>query len=186
MEYLERSEELTGYRVKIVPREAFRVTGYTLIVAPADDVAVPQFWSAVKADGRLAKLIAASSAPTWVLGLGSWDEACEKKGFRYTICIPETPFTDFAPLAQEQPLHSEEIGVSEWMCFEITTQERYFARFWKDDPYRMMKVLGYRFFAGNPGTGLHFDAYPPGYDPVRQPLLEFWITVTRRKASARD
>ena len=34
MEYLEHSESITGYRVKVMRRGAFTVKGYTLIVPP--------------------------------------------------------------------------------------------------------------------------------------------------------
>ncbi len=84
MEFLPQSEALTGYKVKVTHRGPFRVTGYTLIVPPglydpAGDP-VPRFWHEVTADGRLAKLIAASAVRPWVLGLGSWDPECEPHG----------------------------------------------------------------------------------------------------------
>ena len=178
MGYIEHSAEIVGYPVKIVSREAFKVTGYTLIVPPApNETIVRQFWSDLTADGRLARLQAASSVPTWVLGLGSWDRECAKGGFRYTICIEETEFTDFSVLAREQRLFTTEIGASDWMCFEMT-EAKYDARFWTDDPYKMMKALGYRF---NGRVGVHFDAYPPGNDPESLPTMEFRITVTQRR-----
>ncbi len=40
-----------------------------------------------------------------------------------------------------------------------------------------MAKLGYAFHTGSFDVGLHFDAYPPGYDPERNPVMEFWITV---------
>ena len=179
MESLEHSLELTGYRVKIWTRKAFRVTGYTLIVPPHSEAMIPQFWSEVAADGRLDALKRASAVPSWVLGLGSWDPECEKGGQRYTICIEETEQTDFAQLAQQYPLFTKEIGASDWMCFELA-QDTNGERFWKDNPYQMMKKLGYRFHAGDLSVGLHFDAYPPDYDEESCPDMEFWITVKRR------
>jgi len=176
MEYLERSEEIVGYRVKIMHREAFKIKGYTLIVPPnADDRFVSRFWDAVSADGRLEKLLKASSIRPWALGLGSWDEECEKHGFRYTICIEETEHTDFSSLAQEYPLYTQELGASDWMCFEMT-ERKYTEQFWKDNPYVMMKKLGYRF---NGRVGVHFDAYPPDPGPANDPVMEFWITVAK-------
>ena len=67
------------------------------------------------------------------------------------------------------------------MCFE-TTQKEFDERFWRDNPYTMMKKLGYQFHRGREGdysVGLHFDAYPPDYDPEENPLMEFWITVVK-------
>ena len=80
MEYLEKSEEITGYRVKIRKREAFNVAGYTIIVPPGPGKEIRQFWKDVITDGRLDKLTKASSIQPWVLGLGSWDPECEKGG----------------------------------------------------------------------------------------------------------
>ena len=95
MQYLDRSEEIIGYRVKIMPKEAFTIRGYTLIIPEYKEYLVPQFWDKISADGRLEKLLRASSVRPWVLGFGSWDAECEKQGFRYTICIEDTEYTDF-------------------------------------------------------------------------------------------
>lgn len=179
MTYLHQSERITGYKVKTVDREAFRVTGYTLVVQPGKaEEQVPRFWSEVKADGRLEKLKEASLLRPWVLGLGSWDPECPQHGHRYTICLEETDSTDFAEVGSAHPLYTKEIGASLWMCFE-TTQERFLTRFWKDDPYRMMRMLGYKFHTreGDYSLGLHFDAYPPHYGD-HDTAMEFWITVT--------
>ncbi|MDH5441899.1 MAG: hypothetical protein OEY31_14960, partial [Candidatus Bathyarchaeota archaeon] len=95
MQYLEKSEEITGYRVKSWKRDAFRIKGYTIIVPPGRPTMPRELWKAVSADGRLDKLIKASSVRPWILGLGSWDPECEKGGQRYTVCIEETEHTDF-------------------------------------------------------------------------------------------
>ncbi len=184
MEYLEQSEQLVGYKVKVVRRGPFTVVGYTLIVPPDSDHLIPQFWRDVIADGRLEALKKASTTPPWVLGLGSWDPECEKRGQRYTICIEETEHTDFSQLARADPLYRTTISDSEWMCFELSADTPG-GKFWRDNPYVMMKTLGYRFYTGGENTGLHFDAYPPGYDAKTNPAMEFWITVTpRRKRDA--
>jgi predicted transcriptional regulator YdeE len=179
MQYLTNSESLTGYRVKVERRDAFIIVGYTLIVPPgaAGKRAVPQFWTDVIADGRLARLKQASPAPPWALGLGSWDPECPKHGFRYTICIEQTPDLDLAALS-DLPLFTKEIGASDWLRFE-TTYQSYEQRFWKDDPYKMLKALGYHFNMSGFSVGLHFDAYPPGFDTDKNPQMEFWITVIR-------
>ena len=178
MEYIENSQEIVGYNVKIMKRKAFKVTGYTLIVPPGPEIAIPQFWSDITADGRLEALKQASAVPPWTLGLGSWDPECEKGGQRYTICIEETEHADFVQLAQEVDLFTKEIGASDWMCFEMT-QEVYDKRFWKDNAYKMLEELGYQFHMGDHSIGLHFDAYPPDYNLEERPAIEFWITVKR-------
>jgi predicted transcriptional regulator YdeE len=171
--------ERSGYATYVIHRPAFKVTGYTLIVpAHADKMLIPRFWDDVTADGRLAALQQACSTPPWVLGLGSWDEACEKHGQRYTICIEATAQTDFTILARRQALFTMEIGASDWLCFKMT-QAKYDERFWKDNPYKMMKPLGYQFNMDAPNVGLHFDVYPPGFDDKLRPEMEFWITVKK-------
>jgi predicted transcriptional regulator YdeE len=180
MEYLTNSEAITGYKVKILKRDAFKVTGFTLIVPPGRrgvDM-IPQFWKDVASDGRLGKLTQASSIRPWVLGLGSWDPECEKHGQRYTICIEETEQTDFSHLAEEHALFTMEIGATDWMCFEMT-HAQFEARFWRDNPYKMMPKLGYQFNMSGYGVGIHFDAYPPDYDPNKNPTMEFWITIVK-------
>lgn len=182
MEYLEKGEEIVGYRVKMRKRGPFKVTGYTIIVPPGPSgKTIPrEFWNDVAIDGRLEKLTKASSVRPWILGLGSWDPECEKGGQRYTICIEETGQTDFTYLSREYRLFTKEIGASDWMCFEMT-EKVYDERFWRDNPYRMMKKLGYQFHTreGDYSVGLHFDAYPPENYIEKNPVMEFWITVVK-------
>ena len=182
MHYIKNSEQLVGYKVRIWTREAFRVAGYTRIIPPGlkANAVIPQFWDEVAADGRLERLMRASSVPTPVLGLGSWDTECRKGGQRYTVCIEETEHTDFLPLTRDLELFTKQIGASDWMCFETTFGE-YIARFWKDNPYRMMGQLGYQFHdAEDFSLGLHFEVYAPGFDGNTNQALEFWISVTKR------
>ena len=174
--YLERSEEITGYRVTIMPKPAFQVTGYTIIVPPQDDTQmIPRFVDDVMADGRLEALKKASAVGPWILGLGSWDEQCQPSGMRYTVCIEETEHTDFRRLAEQYPLYTQRFEACDWMCFELT-RERYDAQFWKDDPYKMLRALGYRFHIR---VGVHFDAVPPDHDEQTNPGIEFWISVAK-------
>ena len=56
------------------------------------------------------------------------------------------------------------------MCFELIEKKGEERDFWKDNPYVMMRKLGYRF---NGRVGVHFDAYPPDYDRA-QPHNEVW------------
>jgi hypothetical protein len=179
MQYLKDSEAITGYRVKIIHREPFIVVGFTRIYPPDAGGEVPHFYDELIADGRLDKLRQASAVRPWIMGLGSWDPECPKKGSRYTISIEETGQTDFTRLEQEYPLFRKQIGASDWMCFEMT-HARYMERFWRDNPYKMMGQLGYQFY-GTPdfSTGLHFDAYPPEFNPAANPDMEFRITVKK-------
>ncbi|MHB0858163.1 MAG: hypothetical protein ACYC5M_11415 [Anaerolineae bacterium] len=174
MQYIEGSEALTGYRVKVEPRQAFSIVGYTRIIPPGGkgDGLVRN----LIADGRMAALRQAAPTAPWVLGLGSWDPECPKHGYRYTVCIEQTPDTDLSGLPA-QDLFRMQIGASDWLRFEMLDQD--YERFWKDDPYKMMGPLGYRFHMGDFSVGLHFDAYPPAFDAASNPAIEFWITVVK-------
>jgi hypothetical protein len=57
------------------------------------------------------------------------------------------------------------------MCFEMPNEQ-----LWRDDPYRMLRKLGYRFHLR---VGVHFDAYPPGSHLERNPAVELWISVAK-------
>ncbi len=57
LSFFEGSEEITGYRVKIMPKPAYQVIGYTLIVEPhQESKMVAQFMAEMAADGRLEAL----------------------------------------------------------------------------------------------------------------------------------
>ena len=173
MEFIKGSIEKVGYEVYIANRGPFRAFGFTTIVPPGNP---ERFWQEVKVDGRLKRLMNCSSVPTNLLGAGTWDEECSKKGFRYTICIEETENTDFAVLYGQYTLHEIRAGATDWMCFK-TTRGEFKERFWKqDDPYKMMKVLGYKFHTGSYEVGFHFDVYPPHSNDENDDM-EFWITV---------
>ena len=161
MKYLENSEEITGFRVKIWEREAFKITGYTFIIPEVVDSSVDPIkkcWDEIEVD----LLINASSVRPWVLGLGSWDEECGK-GYRYTICIEETEHTDFSSLSKEYDLYTKDFPAADWMCFEITEGCG------DVNPYENLVKLGYQFRLD---VGVHFDAYPPDFE-----RMEFWISV---------
>ncbi len=185
METIANSQELTGYRVKVLTRKAFRVRGYTLVMPPVKrgDMTIPRLWDAMIADGRLKQLREASAVPTCILGLGSWDPECPKGGQRYTICIEETEHTDFTRLAAQVDLFGKTIGASDWLCFETRLGEEYPGRFWKDNPYKMMGPLGYKFYGaeGDYSVGLHIEAYPPDFSfgSDKNTAMEFWITVVK-------
>mgnify|MGYP000651635651 CR=1 FL=1 len=57
----------------------------------------------------------------------------------------------------------------------------YHARFWQDNPCKMLDTLGYEFHTapGDSGVGLHFDAYRPGLREDGPGAMESWITVKR-------
>ena len=177
--FLDRSEAITGYRVNILHKPDFQVTGYTLIVPPGqDNQLIPRFVDDLMADGRLDSLQKASSVPAWVLGLGSWDEACQPGGVRYTVCIEESQYTDLSRLKERYPLFSQRFEACDWMCFEIPPQ-RSDGDFWKDDPYRMLTALGYRFHLK---VGVHFDVYPSEDYEKTHPGRQFWISVAQQDA----
>lgn len=92
MTYIPDSANLVGYRVRVERRDAFRIYGFPLI-APAGaegEAAIDALWRDVAADGRLERLVRASSVRPWILGLASWDPECERNGQRYDFWITVT------------------------------------------------------------------------------------------------
>jgi hypothetical protein len=179
--FIEHSLEITGYRVKIMPKPAFRVTGYTIICPPdAEGPIIKDFVSAILADGRMQTLVQASDVAPWVLGLGSWDEECQPRGMRYTMCIEENQHTDLSGLLRQYPLHTDTFEACDWMCFEVPRERFDSGQFWQDNPYKMLRDLGYRFHLR---VGVHFDALPPNAD---ERPMEFWISVMKQGDAACD
>ncbi len=175
---LERSEEITDYRVKIRRKPSFQVTGYTLIVPPNEEtLMIPQFVRGLETDGRMATLKKAASAPGWILGLGSWDEACQPGGMRYTMCVEETEQSDLGCLLEHYQIYRQRFEACEWMCFEIPQGNSGMDSFWKDAPYKMLRELGYRFHLR---VGVHFDAFPIDYPRNSNHGMEFWISVAEQ------
>ncbi len=176
--FIERSQEITGYRVKIISKPAFQVTGYTIICPPeVEGPIIKDFVAAVMTDGRMETLKKASAVPLWVLGLGSLDEECQPRGMRYTMCIEENQHTELSGLLRQYPLHTQSFEACEWMCFEVPQERFDTGLFWQDDPYKMLRALGYRFHLR---VGVHFDAYPPDHDERTKPGMEFWISVMKQ------
>jgi hypothetical protein len=153
MEYIENSKEIVGYRARLVELSAFEVAGFTKCVTSGGEQ-----YGEVRSDGRWAELVATSSAPTWVLGLGDWDEQCPPNGQRYTICIERTPQVDLSALEAKYKLHRKTIGATAWMCFEVQQGQSIWTN--EHEPYAMFRKLGWQW---NANVGCHFDAHPPGH-----------------------
>jgi hypothetical protein len=185
MEYIEGSKGTTGYDVSVTRRDSFHIRGYTLVAPPGKrgEVEIARLWDQLISEGKLAKLVSASATPPNVLGLGSWDPECPKGGQRFTVCIEETAGTDFTAFGPGEQLFSKVIGASEWLCFEVILGDQYPKRFWRDDPYKMMGPLGYRFHTApdDYSVGLHFEVYPPGFSfgSGTNKDMQFWISVLR-------
>ena len=183
MGYIEGSKAAIGYDVSVTRRDCFRIRGYTLVAPPGKrgEIEIARLWDRLMSDGKLAKLVSASATPTNVLGLGSWDPECPKGGQRYTVCIEETTGTVFTGFGAGEELFSKVIGASDWLCFEVIFGDQYPKPFWKDDPYKMMGPLGYRFHTApnDYSVGLHFEVYPPGFSfgTGTSKAMQFWISV---------
>ncbi len=179
METAIREGRIRDYDYRVVRRGSFRVAGYTYLVPKGVDGAVPRFWDALAEDGRLERLVgcARGGRPAF-LGLGSWDPECTGHSHRYTVCLEETASTDFSAIAADPGFFATEIGASDWLCFRVPF-ERYMARFWQDDPYKIIPELGLEFHTakGDYSVGLHYEVYPPGWDEDPEQWIEFRITV---------
>ena len=175
---IDDSVDVIGYKVRRETREAFVVHGYTLIIpADCDDRArIDRFWEEVRGDGRLDDLCKAVPHSSWILGMGSWDLECPKRGQRYTICVDDSAGFDPATMSEPSELFSKQIKASDWLCFEID-DGRFPKKFWEDDPYIMLKILGYEFNTAGFSIGMHFDAYPIEGRQPHYSAMEFWISV---------
>jgi hypothetical protein len=95
------------------------------------------------------------------------------------MCIEETEDTDMRQLDLRYKLHRQAFERSDWMCFDVPQDRFDSGQFWKDNPYQMLRALGYRFHVR---VGVHLDAVPPDHDEETNPGVEFWISVKKETA----
>ena len=92
-------------------------------------------------------------------GIASMDEECPKGMYRYTLGVkqpPERPRSK--PPASE--LFSFPVGSSEWVVFDIEHFGSQYGVFWQQDPYAVIKQLGYEY---NKALSIHIDVYAPPF-----------------------
>lgn len=177
MSYIEDSMTKVGYKVRVIEKEDIVVMGYTHVFPkePEENDTEPNFIELLKKDGRFDKLFRIKGNNP-MMGLGSWDPECEPGGMRYTLCVEKSSDGNSNLLLEDKDYFEKAIGSSLWLCFEVPQTDD---RFWKDNPYAMLKKLGYSFHTGSFDVGLHFDVFPDDYDRVSNSAYEFWITVVK-------
>ena len=182
---LEGSVSLVGYEAELFEKDDFQVIGYSALHQP--DTPDFELWERLRDDGRLDLLIEASSRGE-LFGCSSGDSEATvdlpKGSYRHTVCIEVTTGVDLGLLKPDE-LFRIHIPASRWVCFNLTKERFYDGRdyhFLGDDPYGMVKRLGFRF---NWSVGLHVDVFDkPDIgvfdldDPAdRQRVMHFWMPV---------
>jgi hypothetical protein len=174
--YLANSRDIVGYPVKIVKKPRMCIIGYTIVINPGDDGAVPLFVGNLVKKGYIDILRENAVGEKRVLGLGSWDEKCPQGGMRYTMCIEKHDNIVLPENTDGYQVFETCYEATEWMCFELTQQEFDSGKIWLDDPYKMIPKLGYRFHLK---VGVHFDVDPSEAYKKEDDAMEFWISVAR-------
>lgn len=182
---IEGSVSLVGYEAELFEKDDFQVIGYSALHKP--DTPDFELWERLRDDGRLDLLIEASSRAE-LFGCSSGDSEATvdlpKGSYRHTVCIEVTTGVDLGPLKSDE-LFRIHIPASKWVCFNFTKERFYDGRdyrFWGDDPYGMVRRLGFRF---NWSVALHMDVFDkPDIgvfrldDPAdRQRVMHFWMPV---------
>ena len=159
MTRIEESVRTIGYQADLFEKEAFRIIGFSAIHKP--DTPDFELWERLKNDGRLKRLMTASTT-VQLFGCSSFDPQATighpEGSYRHTVCIEETPELDSSILDADE-LFSLDIPASKWISFNLTKERFYNGKdylFWGDDPYAMIVRLGFRF---NWTVALHMDVF---------------------------
>lgn len=161
----EDSQAQVGYRTRYQELPAFDLIGFTKIVKSGGEL-----YGEVRSDGRWEVLRSIAGDDKTIYGVASLDKDCPKGSYRYTLGVK-------APADARLPkdLFSMHIKPSGWIVFELESFVAQYGKFWGDDPYKMIKKLGWDF---NSRLGLHIDAYAPSYSSDSDPM-EFMMPVRR-------
>jgi hypothetical protein len=165
MEMPQRVEGQNGrsYRVRYQELPAFDVHGFTKIVASGGEQ-----YCEVRGDGRWQVLRKMAGDDGSIYGVASLDKACPKDKYRYTVGV-RAP----AECTEGHDLFPIHIKASAWLVFTLEDFDSQYGDFWQDDPYALIKKLGWDF---NTAVGLHIDAYAPSFVSEHD-AMEFMMPV---------
>jgi len=170
MSHTEDNKALTGFSTRCERLPAFDLTGFSKIVESGGEV-----YDEVRSDGRWEVLRNIAGDDKTIYGVASYDKDAPKGRYRYTLAVKE-PTEDRARNAGlGDSLFSIHIRESEWIVFTLENMTTQFGKLWQDDPYNLVKKLGWEF---NPVVGLHIDVYPPSYSS-NDDCMEFMMPVRR-------
>jgi DNA-binding transcriptional MerR regulator/predicted transcriptional regulator YdeE len=178
------SEDICGFKAKLMVKNKFKIMGFTRIITPAMgemEEAVQAFWKDKRTDGGLECILKHKKPGARIFGFGSFDSECRKAGgWRYTICIQDSDIIDLKSFKSVCSFNKS-IDASKWICFEMT-KEKFINSFWKENPHAIIKKLGYNF--NGPISG-HFDVFNEDntriYDQNNQEdknsIVHFWMPI---------
>jgi len=170
MSHPEDNEALTGYSPKYQRVPAFDLTGFTKIVESGGEL-----YEEVRSDGRWEVLRNIGGDDKTIYGVASLDKDCPKGRYRYTLAVKASE-GHVSNAGLRDTLFSIHIRESEWIVFTLENFVAQYGKFWKVNPYDLVKKLGWEF---NPVVGLHIDKFPPSYSSDHD-CMEFMMPVRRR------
>ena len=156
--------EIIGFPYKKLNFPSFEIIGFTKIVKSGgeayDEIRNSEKWELLKEMNVKEKSI---------FGIASMDKECPKDFYRYTMGIKK----DDGYICNEQfkkELYSFIVKESEWIIFSLNFSNEY-GKLWRNDPYKIIKDLGYNF---NNNVGIHIDVFDENYDGNE---MEFWMPI---------
>ncbi len=160
------SQTLSGYRTRNLKLPAFDLTGFTKIVKSGGEQ-----YDAVRNSSRWDLLRRIGDDHT-IYGVASHDKECGKDFYRYTMAV-KAPVERFGVPCPYDDLFTLHIKESDWLVFALDSFNKQYGKFWQDDPYAMLKKLGWAF---NMRVGMHIDVMAPDF-VSDDGYMEFWMPV---------
>lgn len=164
-----------GYRTRYQELPAFDLIGFTKIVESGGEL-----YDEVRSDGRWEVLKTIAGDDNTIFGVASLDKQCPKGSYRYTLGVKaKAEFLEKPRLGDD--LFSIHIKQAGWLIFTLEDFKKQYGQFWKDDPYRLVQMLGWSF---DRSVGLHIDAYAASYASDHDGM-EFMMPVKRQQKDKR-
>ena len=157
------------YKTRYQELPAFDLIGFTKIVESGGEI-----YDAVRSDGRWEKLKTIAGDDKTIFGVASSDKECPKGKYRYTVGVKANAESLEKPRL-DSGLFSMHIKQAGWLIFTLESFSKQYGKFWSDDPYRLVEMLGWSF---DRSVGLHIDAFAESYTSD-QDGMEFMMPVKR-------
>jgi len=157
------------YKTRYQELPAFDLIGFTKIVESGGEI-----YDAVRSDGRWEKLKTIAGDDKTIFGVASSDKECPKGKCRYTVGVKANAESLEKPRL-DSDLFSMHIKQAGWLIFTLESFSKQYGKFWSDDPYRLVEMLGWSF---DRSVGLHIDAFAESYTSD-QDGMEFMMPVKR-------
>jgi hypothetical protein len=154
------------------------ILGFSKIVASGGEL-----YGEVRGDGRWEQLRRLGGDDPTIYGVASHDPLAPQGQYRYTVGLRAT---DIGAELYGKPnpflaqgLFPVRIPASDWLIFRLSFKDL-FGQLWQDDPYRLVKQVGWDF---NTDANLHCDVFSPLYVKDGEDDFEFWMPVIRPRST---